>query len=57
VTVEDDGAGSLNLPSDFSKVRSGSRDGEGVWENRAYATDSTPVQIYLNISMGSVTIR
>lgn len=55
--VTDGGVGSLNLPPGFEKMRQGDDDDEGVWENEAYASTTAPVQIKLDISTGSVTIR
>lgn len=57
VEVKDGGVGSLRLGSGFTKVREGDDDDEGVWQNAAYATTSTPVRITLDISTGNIELR
>lgn len=57
VTMEDDGSGSLRLPDGFSLVREGGDQGEGTWENEAFATDENPIRITIDQGSGNIEIR
>lgn len=57
VEVVDDGPGSLNLPSGMDKISRGDDGDEGVYQNDAYATSDNPIDIRIDTSTGSVSIR
>lgn len=57
VTMEDDGSGSFRLPDGYSLVREGGDQGEGTWENEAFATDENPTRISIDQGSGNIEIR
>jgi hypothetical protein len=57
IEVTDGGPGGLNLPGDYKKVRGDEGDKEGVYENSAYSGAATPIDIRVDMSTGSVTVR
>ncbi len=56
VNVRSSGPGRLILPDGYQKVR-GTNQKEGVWENAAYATTSSPIHFVVDLSTGNIALR